>query len=72
MLVLVAVAASVLFVRRQRRVASPLISPRVFADRVLARSVLVNGLVGFALYGVFTYVALVASLGLDAAGTDCC
>lgn len=68
-LVLVAATTSVLFVRRQRRVASPLISPRVFADRVLARSVLVNGLVGFALYGVFTYVALVASLGLDAART---
>jgi MFS family permease len=61
--------AGFLFVRRQRRTPSPLISPKVFADAVLARAVVVNGLAGAALYGTFTYVALVAALKADAAGT---
>jgi MFS family permease len=65
----VAAVAGFLFVRRQRRVRSPLISPRVFADAVLKRAVVVNGLAGAALYGTFTYVALVAALGAGAAGT---
>jgi len=69
MLVGVAVVAGFLFVRRQRRTASPLISPKVFADAVLKRAVVVNGLAGAALYGTFTYVALVAALGTDATGT---
>ncbi len=64
-----AVVAAVLFVRRQRRTPSPLISPKVFADPVLARAVVVNGLAGAALYGTFSYVALVAALGAAAAGT---
>ncbi|MGW4524710.1 MFS transporter [Amycolatopsis sp. NPDC004378] len=64
-----AVAAGFLFVRRQRRVKSPLISPKVFADAVLARAVVVNALAGAGLYGTFTYVALVAALRADAAGT---
>ncbi|MFI5588365.1 MFS transporter [Amycolatopsis sp. NPDC051758] len=64
-----AAAAGILFVRRQRRTPSPLISPKVFADAVLARAVVVNGLAGAALYGTFTYVALVAALGAGAAGT---
>jgi MFS family permease len=68
-LVGVTAAAGLLFVRRQRRTPSPLISPKVFADAVLARAVVVNGLAGAALYGTFTYVALVAALGTDAAGT---
>ncbi|MET8845928.1 MFS transporter [Amycolatopsis sp. NPDC004625] len=69
--VLVAAAAltGFLFVRRQRRVPSPLISPEVVADAVLARAVIVNGLAGAALYGTFTYVALVAALRTNAAGT---
>ncbi|MFD9964177.1 MFS transporter [Amycolatopsis sp. NPDC058986] len=58
-----AVASAVLFVRRQRSAASPLISPKVFADRVLARSVVVNGLAGAGLYGTYTYVALLVALG---------
>jgi hypothetical protein len=65
----VTAAAGLLFVRRQRRTPSPLISPKVFADAVLARAVVVNGLAGAALYGTFTYVALVAALSADAAGT---
>jgi MFS family permease len=69
MLLVTAVAAAALFVRRQRRTPSPLISPKVFADPVLARAVVVNGLAGAALYGTFTYVALVAALGAGAAGT---
>jgi MFS family permease len=64
-----AAAAGILFVRRQKRTSSPLISPKVFADAVLARAVVVNGLAGAALYGTFTYVALVAALGAGAAGT---
>ncbi len=64
-----AVATGFLFVRRQRRAKTPLISPKVFADPVLARAILVNGLAGAALYGTFTYVALVAALGADAAAT---
>jgi MFS family permease len=68
-LVGIAAAAGMLFVRRQRRAPSPLISPKVFADAVLARAVVVNGLAGAALYGTFTYVALVAALGAGAAGT---
>ncbi|MGW5717335.1 MFS transporter [Amycolatopsis sp. NPDC003865] len=64
-----AVVAGFLFVRRQRRTTSPLISPKVFADGVLARAVVVNGLAGAALYGTFTYVALVAALGADPAVT---
>ena len=64
-----AVVAGILFVRRQRRVASPLIAPKVFADAVLARAVVVNGLAGAALYGTFTYVALVAALNAGATGT---
>jgi MFS family permease len=64
-----AAAAGILFVRRQKRASSPLISPKVFADAVLARAVVVNGLAGAALYGTFTYVALVAALGAGAAGT---
>ena len=64
-----AVLTGFLFVRRQRRVPSPLISPKVFADAVLARAVVVNGLAGAALYGTFTYVALVAALRANAAGT---
>ncbi|MEV6825543.1 MFS transporter [Amycolatopsis sp. NPDC051102] len=63
------VVAGVLFVRRQRRTPSPLISPKVFADAVLKRAVVVNGLAGAALYGTFTYVALVAASGAGAAGT---
>ncbi|WP_410634103.1 MFS transporter [Amycolatopsis sp. cmx-4-83] len=69
LLVVAAVGAGFSFVRRQRRAASPLISPKVFADAVLKRAVVVNGLAGAALYGTFTYVALVASLGAGAAGT---
>ncbi|MEV6872148.1 MFS transporter [Amycolatopsis sp. NPDC051128] len=69
MLVGAAVVAGFLFVRRQRRTPSPLIAPKVFADAVLARAVVVNGLAGAALYGTFTYVALVVALGADAAGT---
>jgi hypothetical protein len=61
--------AGFLFVRRQRRTPSPLIAPKVFADVVLARAVVVNGLAGAALYGTFTYVALVAALSTDATGT---
>src|SRR5205823_3516238 len=61
----VAVTAGFLFVRRQCRVPSPLISPKVFADAVLARAVVVNGLAGAALYGTFTYVALVAALAAN-------
>ncbi|MEU5260728.1 MFS transporter [Amycolatopsis sp. NPDC021455] len=68
-LVGVTAVAGFLFVRRQRRTPSPLISPKVFADAVLARAVLVNGLAGAALYGTFTYVALVAALSAEAAGT---
>ncbi|MFG1644431.1 MFS transporter [Amycolatopsis sp. NPDC049252] len=68
-LVAVAAVAGFLFVRRQKRTPSPLISPKVFADAVLARAVVVNGLAGAALYGTFTYVALVAALGAGAAGT---
>ncbi|WP_103348146.1 MFS transporter [Amycolatopsis sp. CA-128772] len=64
-----AVVAGFLFVRRQRRTPNPLISPKVFADAVLKRAVVVNGLAGAALYGTFTYVALVAALGAGAAGT---
>ncbi|HET6704861.1 MFS transporter [Amycolatopsis sp.] len=63
------VVAGFLFVRRQRRAPSPLISPKVFADVVLKRAVVVNGLAGAALYGTFTYVALVAALGAQAAAT---
>ncbi|RSD10509.1 MFS transporter [Amycolatopsis eburnea] len=69
LLVATVVATGFLFVLRQRRTASPLISPKVFADAVLKRAVVVNGLAGAALYGTFTYVALVAALGSDAAGT---
>ncbi|SFW74483.1 MFS transporter [Amycolatopsis australiensis] len=68
-LVVSALTAGFLFVRRQRRTPSPLISPAVFADTVLKRAVVVNGLAGAALYGTFTYVALVAALRADAAGT---
>ncbi|WP_290059261.1 MFS transporter [Amycolatopsis solani] len=69
LLVVAALAAGFLFVRRQRRTPSPLISPKVFADAVLKRAVVVNGLAGAALYGTFTYVALAAALGSGAAGT---
>ncbi|WP_410569383.1 MFS transporter [Amycolatopsis sp. cmx-4-61] len=69
MLLGTAVVAGWLFVRRQRRTPSPLISPKVFADAVLKRAVVVNGLAGAALYGTFTYVALVAARGAGAAGT---
>ncbi|MCR6483224.1 MFS transporter [Amycolatopsis sp. OK19-0408] len=68
-LVGVAGVAGFLFVRRQRRATSPLIAPKVFADAVLKRAVVVNGLAGAALYGTFTYVALVAALSAGAAGT---
>jgi hypothetical protein len=68
-LVVTAALTGFLFVRRQRRVPSPLISPEVVADAVLARAVIVNGLAGAALYGTFTYVALVAALRTNAAGT---
>ncbi|WP_328451245.1 MFS transporter [Amycolatopsis sp. NBC_00438] len=68
-LVVAAVVTGFLFVRRQKRAPSPLIPPKVFADAVLARAVVVNGLAGAALYGTFTYVALVAALGAGAAGT---
>ena len=69
LLAVTAVVTGFLFVRRQRSTPIPLISPKVFADVVLRRAIVVNGLAGAALYGTFTYVALVAALGTGAAGT---
>jgi MFS family permease len=51
------------FVTVQRRSASPLIPPKVFADRVVTRSVLVTALSGLALFGTFTYVSLAIAAG---------
>jgi MFS family permease len=59
----VAVLAGAGFVVVQRRSVSPLIPPTVFADPVVARSVLVTALGGLALFGTFTYVSLVIAAG---------
>ncbi|HEV7977310.1 MFS transporter [Amycolatopsis sp.] len=60
-----AVLAGAGFVVVQRRSANPLIPPKVFADPVVARSVLVTALCGLALFGTFTYVSLVIAAGSD-------
>ncbi|WP_246258319.1 MFS transporter [Amycolatopsis anabasis] len=63
LLLVLAVAAGAGFVAVQRRSSSPLLAPKVFADHVVARSVLVSLLAGVALYGTFTFVSLVVDLG---------
>ncbi|UJW32185.1 MFS transporter [Saccharothrix sp. AJ9571] len=54
-----AVAAGFAFARTQT-----LIPRRIFGDRVVVRSVLATTLAGIALYGTFTYVSLVITLGV--------
>jgi MFS family permease len=65
-LVLVALLAGALFVRVQRRSATPLIPPGLFAAPGLARTFAVTGLAGVALFGCFTFVpaAVAAGTGL--------
>jgi MFS family permease len=71
LLLAVAVLSGAGFAAVQRRSASPLIPPKVFADRVVARSVLATALSGLALFGTFTYISLVIAsvLGGDPART---
>ncbi|ASR35201.1 MFS transporter [Prauserella marina] len=60
-LVVLTVVAGAGFVRVQRRSAHPLIAPSVFASAFLTRAVSVNAVAGVALYGTFTFVALVVA-----------
>lgn len=63
MLVVVALMAMVLLVKVERRVAAPLIPPRLFADPGLSRSVAATLASGVALFGSFTFVPLAITAG---------
>ncbi len=71
LLIGVALAAAVAFVRVERRAENPLVPPALFAIAPLARSVAVTGLSGVALFGTFAFVplTLVAGLGTGTAIT---
>jgi predicted MFS family arabinose efflux permease len=60
------------FVACERRAADPLIPPSLFASRGLARSIVVTGLSGIALFGTFTFVplAVMAGTGYEAAAVS--
>jgi len=62
-LLVVAVAAGLLFVRVQRRAAVPLVPPKLLAERGMAGTILVTGLSGVALFGGFTFVPLAVTAG---------
>ncbi|QWF77288.1 MFS transporter [Amycolatopsis sp. CA-230715] len=66
-LVAAGVAAGAGFAVRQRRAASPLIPPRVFANRAVSRSVLVTAMAGSALFPMITFGGLAAGEGGPAA-----
>lgn len=70
--VLIGVVAGVLFVRRQRRLKTPLIDVELFANRAFSGAVLANVVAIFALMGVLfffsQYLQLVRGLGPLAAG----
>lgn len=57
-LLVVSVVAAVLFVRMERRAASPLIPPRLFGVPALARSIGTTALSGMALFGTFAFIPL--------------
>ncbi|MGW7534203.1 MFS transporter [Amycolatopsis sp. NPDC054798] len=58
LLIAVALAGTVAFVRVERRAAAPFVPLRLFADPAVARAVVVTLLTGVALFGSFTYVPL--------------
>lgn len=57
-LLLIAAVAVAVLLRVERRAASPLLPPRIFADPGLARSIMVTLAAGVALFGTFTFVPL--------------
>ncbi|HJP77925.1 MAG TPA: MFS transporter [Pseudonocardiaceae bacterium] len=59
----IAVLAATTFVLVERRAASPLVPPALFADRGLTRAIAVTALSGVALFGTFTYVPLAIGAG---------
>lgn len=63
-----ALAAAAGFVHAERRAASPLIPPGLFAVPALARSITVTGLTGIALFGTFTFIPLAVEAGTGASG----
>lgn len=68
-LVMAGVLAAVTgFVHAERRAASPLIPPALFAVPALARSITVTGLTGIALFGTFTFIPLAVEAGTGASG----
>jgi MFS family permease len=64
LLAAVVLVAAVAFVRVERRAANPLVPPSLFAITPLARSVVVAGLSGVALFGTFAFVPLALAAGL--------
>ncbi|MFI7547963.1 MFS transporter [Actinoplanes sp. NPDC049599] len=69
MILVLAAVTTIVFVRRERRAADPLIALTIFAVPGLARSIAVTGIGGIALFGTFTFVplALIAGTGYDVA-----
>jgi MFS family permease len=67
-LVVLAAAGAGCFAACECRAANPLIPPGLFASRGLARSIVVTGLSGVALFGTFTFIpfAVIAGTGHDA------
>jgi MFS family permease len=71
-LLIVAVAGTLGFVARERRATDPLIPPALFASVGLAKSIVVTGLTGIALFGTFAFVplAIIAGTGYDTAAVS--
>ena len=53
-----AVAAGVIFVAHERRAAAPLLPPALIGDRLMGRSLLATAVTGVAAFGTFTYLPL--------------
>jgi hypothetical protein len=70
--VIVAVAATLGFVARERKATDPLIPPALFASAGLAKSFAVTGFTGIALFGTFAFVplAVIAGTGYDTAAVS--
>ncbi|MDX3005080.1 MFS transporter [Kribbella solani] len=60
---ILATTAGVAFVRQEHRATNPLVPPAIFASPGLARSIIVTGISGTALFGTFTFVPLAVIAG---------
>lgn len=60
--VVLSVVATIVFVRRERRTADPLIPPVIFTSPCLSRSIIVTGIGGVPLFGIFTLITATCSI----------